>query len=173
MKRATALLLSIILAPALPAVVVARDGALDEWTRQRQAQHFRGLSNAIFFPVQVSESARGCGLRADALNTSAEFVIGQSRLVVKFDPNKPPDAYIDVSINALALPGRQACSFVLDLVVTVPAKSDRTGVSVTGNVHRSGTMGIGPRETFQRQVIDALELKLKEFLVIFNEANRQ
>ena len=139
--------------------------SVSAWAQKDQP--LRGFKSFDLVIEALDEDARICGLTESAIDTSARFVLGQSR--AKIASSAP--AYLYINANLMALSSRESCIYSIQLGFKAGTRVLENNEFAIATLWSTGGIGIAPRGNTSRNISNMVEQYLKQFVVEWNKSN--
>jgi hypothetical protein len=135
------------------------------WAQEDQV--LRGFASARLVIEDLDEEAMACGVTRSALDTSARFVLSQSR--IKFDSAARPFIYIKVTVMRLS--SSDSCAYSYEMSFRAPARVSANNIVAYVEIWSGGGMGISPRSNMPKSLTEGIEITTKKFVVEWSKTN--
>jgi hypothetical protein len=140
--------------------------SVSAWAQQDQV--LRGFASARLVIEDLDENAKSCGVTESALDTSARFVLSQSR--IKIDPS-PSGPFIYIATNVMRLSNRESCVYSYILSFNAAARVVANNVVASTEIWSTSGVGIAPRSNTPRVLTEAIDAITKRFVVEWSKVN--
>jgi hypothetical protein len=135
------------------------------WAQQDPV--LRGFASVDLVIESPDEDAKACGITKSGLDTSARFVLSQSR--IKIDPSRLSFIYINVYV--MRLPSPDSCVYNSIVSCRTPVRVAANNEVALAEIWSRSGIGIYPRINVPRAVAAGIEDLTKQFVVEWSKTN--